>query len=115
MSSTRSAGAIGSISRKRAQIERKLVSYSSANWVHWSPSAPSQAFAISTLAIGSLIRPSLGHEPNVRVRAQTWRPRKPDSHQVLICAARRHVKVLLWAAGPGQGGRCADPDRELQP
>src|SRR3954470_3881169 len=55
MSSTRSAGAIGSVSRKRAQIERTLASYSSANWVHWSPSSPSQAFAISTLAIGSLM------------------------------------------------------------
>src|SRR5713101_3046777 len=73
MSSTRSAGAIGSVSRKRAQIERKLVSYSSANWVHWSPSSPSQAFAISTLAIGSLIRPFLGHGPNVRVRAPACR------------------------------------------
>ena len=59
MSSTRSAGAIGSVSRKRAQIERTLVSYSSANWVDWSPSSPSQALAISTLAMGSLIRPSL--------------------------------------------------------
>src|SRR5438445_5386544 len=109
MSSTRSAGAIGSVSRKRAQIERKLASYSWANWVHWSPSSPSQAFAISTLAIGSLIRPSLGHGPNVRVRAQLGEPRKPDSHQVLICAARRPVIVVLWAAGPDQGGRCADP------
>src|SRR5207302_3931617 len=77
MSSTRSAGAIGSVSRKRAQIERKLVSNSSANWVHWSPSSPSQAFAMSTLAIGSLIRPSLGHGPNVRVRARLGEPRKP--------------------------------------
>src|SRR5882724_5932048 len=77
MSSTRSAGVIGSVSRKRAQIERTLVSYSSANWVHWSPSSPSQAFAISTLAIGSVIRPSLGHGPNVRVRAHLGEPRKP--------------------------------------
>jgi len=27
--------------------------------------------------------------------------------------AARHRR--LWAAGPDQGGRCADPDRELQP
>src|SRR4051812_30102343 len=73
MSSTRSAGAIGSVSRKRAQIERKWVSNSSANWVHWSPSSPSQAFAISTLATGSLKRPSLGNRPNLRVRAQACR------------------------------------------
>src|SRR6476659_7057529 len=66
MSSTRSASAIGSVSRKRAQIERKWVSNSSANWVHWSPSSPSQAFAMSTLAIRSLMRPSLGDEPNLR-------------------------------------------------
>ena len=41
--------------------------------------------------------------------------RNPDSHQVLICAARRQVIVFLWAAGPDQGGRHADPYRELQP
>src|SRR3989440_6437876 len=99
MSSTRSAGAIGSVSRKRAQIERKLVSNSSANWVHWSPSSPSQAFAMSTLAIGSLIRPSPGHGPNVRVRARTWRLQKPDS------ARARHRLRLRVRIDPGRANK----------
>ena len=53
MSSTRSARPIGSVSRNRAQIDRLVSSYSSANCVHWSPSSPSQALVMSALAISS--------------------------------------------------------------